>query len=374
MLCWLLFACNNKVVEDRLVPLPTENAEKISQQIHFMGTLIEQYPDKAEYYFRRAKFYLAANKELLAATDINKAVELDSTKANYFFLKASILDLQGDYKKGLLAAQKAEKLGVQEIRLQKLLGKMLVLNQKMPQALPYLEKAQKIFPKDSQIYYYQGLIHSANKDTLRAVDNFGKALQIEPRYEAVFIALTDLFVQLNMPKKALEYAQNGIHRIPKSALLYYKSAKIYLRESKKIQAQDYLQRTLRADSTFWQASFELYRIYSQQKDLKTAARYLEKALREKPDITNGFLQLAWIYETQYKDFGAALKAYQKAQKSDPKNTHIDLAIERINKRIAEEAYKQTDEYREMLKQKWLRQKDSLKRVIADSIPSLPRKK
>ena len=55
----------------------------IAQQIDEISCLIEQYPDNAQYYAKRAYLYYQQNDFNLATKDCQHAIRLDSTNQHY---------------------------------------------------------------------------------------------------------------------------------------------------------------------------------------------------------------------------------------------------------------------------------------------------
>jgi len=360
---------SNKPSGDEIVPVPQNSSEDIQKKVEFLGEVIEDYPEKPEYYYRRAVLYLRLNKERLAKTDIENALKLDSLAGKYHFIHAQILDIMGKSEEALQSANRAEKQKARDIELDLLLGKLYFENQKPQKSVQHLQKIEKIFPKRPEVHYYKGKSYFALEDTSHAVNSFLTATVLRPDYPEAYEALGKLFNEYRKPHTALRYINKGIENCSRKASLYFMAGHANRKLSRYNKSMECFKNAVKSDSTFWQASLYLSNYFLRRESFGAGKKYLEIALSVNPDIKNGYLRLGWLYEKYVKDYKTSLTYYQKAQSKDTENEGIQKAMERVNRKIADEEYKKSPEYQEklrLLREKYRRRNDSLRKVAAQS--------
>jgi tetratricopeptide (TPR) repeat protein len=348
-------ACQNTQDDsgDQLVPLPKFTDSELNEKIKYLSEIIKEYPKEAEYHARRAELYLEAKKERLALMDIDKAVQLDSNRADYYFTQAQIYDIQAQYVEALKSAEKAQLKGYQDAQLTVLLGKLYSLNSQAEKAIQYLKNAEKIFPSMPDIYFYEGLAYARLKDTVNTVEVMQKALAYKPKYIEAYRTMVDLFLVLGKYRRALSYGIEGLQKCGDDAYLHFKCGKIYEAAQRKSNAAAHYEQAIKLDSAQWQAAYQLYYYYQEQEQYSLAGRYLEIALRTQNDIPYGHFYLAYLCETKLRSYEKALAHYQKAAQLDTANPWVAPAILRVQKRLEYEAFKKTDEFKEMIRRKQL---------------------
>jgi len=360
---------SNKPSGDEVVPIPQNSSEDIQKKVEFLGEVIEDYPEKPEYYYRRAVLYLHLNKERLAKTDIENALKLDSLAGKYHFIHAQILDIMGESEQALKSANRAQSQKARDIELDMLLGKLYFENQKPQKSVLHLQKIEKIFPKRPEVHYYKGKSYFALEDTSHAVHSFVTATVLRPDYPEAYEALGKLFNEYRKPHTALRYINKGIQNCKRKAPLYFMAGHTNRKLSRYNKAMECFKNAVKSDSTFWQASLYLSNYFLRRESFGAGKKYLEIALSVNPDIKNGYLRLGWLYEKYVKNYKTALTHYQKAQTKDAENEGIQKAIDRVNRKIADEEYKKSPEYQEklrLLREKYRRRNDSLRNATIQS--------
>ncbi len=338
-----MMACQQQI-QEKTAPLPEPSAIALTKKISYMNDVINDYPDVADYYFRRAVLNLEARKENLAQKDINQAILLDSTKAEYYFIKAQIHEIKEEYKDALVAGLKAESKGFKEIDADMLMGKMSYYAKDYKKAAFYLDKVQEVLPNLAETKYYRGITYFQTKDTAHAIEYLNQAIILKKDYKEAYKALTDLYNNYGAYKIALRYTQKAIENCGKDASFYF----AYGRSLWALRSYDsaivrYGQ-AFDMDSTIWQAGYQLATYCISKQNYVGAERYLTKVLVEKPDIERGHYLLAAIYEYHLKKPNDALKHYQSAALLDKQNPQIQMDIRRTIKKIEYEEYKKSPEY------------------------------
>lgn len=365
-----LFACDYKPqVSASLVPLPNNSAQEKQEKINFLTDIIKKNPENSSFYFRRAKLHWELKKENLALLDLREAIRFDSSKAQYFFLEAQIFDFQGKYPEALKAAERAEKHDFQEAELTYLLGKLYYLNQKNKKSISYLQKASALYPEMPEVYHYQGLNYVVLRDSLAADSLLRKSISLKTCYPASYKALVQMYNNFGKSRRAMHYAQQAITNCKGNGELHYLYGETFNRMLWRGSAVEQFALAFRYDSTIWQASEQLYRHNFENKNYPQAAFFLKKTLKVNPDFPNGFGALGYLQEVFLKNNQEALEAYKNAVKKEKDNIAAKEGIERIEKRLAWEAYTKTDAFKEEMRLKRLRELEELKNNEQTATPT-----
>ncbi|SFF42849.1 tetratricopeptide repeat protein [Thermoflexibacter ruber] len=339
----LLTSCQPQT-QEQAAPLPTQEEERLAKQISYMNEVIEDYPNVADYYFRRAVLNLEAKKENLAQRDIDQAIALDSNKAEYYFVKAKTHEIKEEYDKALTSVKKAEEKGFVQIEADMLMGKMYYHAKDFSKAMTYLGKVQEILPNLAEVHYYRGLTYFQTQDTTNAVSYLNKAIELKKDYKEAYRALIDLYNNYGAYKIALRYTSEAIRNCEKDAYFYYAHGRALWNLKSIDSAMVLYSQAFDLDATIWQAGYQLGLYCVNKKNYVKAEQYLSKVLVQKPDIEQGHYLLAAIYEYHLKQLTDALRHYQRAQLMDKENEQIAADIRRVVRKIEYEEYKKSPQY------------------------------
>ena len=93
-------------------------------------------------------------------------------------------------------------------------GILLLRQARYEESLKVFEEARKISPDNSVAYYYLGesLYRMGNTD--RAIDNYNKAIEIEPAVPEYHFSLALVHLSLNNPEKAMEQLDKALELAP----------------------------------------------------------------------------------------------------------------------------------------------------------------
>ncbi len=364
-----LFACDYQPqASASLVPLPNNSDKEKEEKINFLTDIIKKNPKNSSYYFRRAKLHWELQKENLALLDLREAIRFDSSKAQYFFLEAQILDFQTKYPEALQAAERAEKHEFQEAELVYLLGKLNYFNKKYKKSINYLKKASDIYPEMPEVYHYQGLNYAMLRDSLAADSLLSKSISLKTCYPASYKALIQMYNGFGKMRRATFYAEKAVTNCKGNGELHYLYGETLNRMLWRGSAVEQFELAFRYDSSIWQASEQLYRQHFENKNFTQAAFFLKKTLKIKPDLPNGFGALGYLQEVYLKNNQEALEAYKNAIKQDSGNLAAKEGQERVEKRLAWEAYTKTDAFKEEMRLKRLRELEEIKKSEGTTPP------
>lgn len=275
-------ACN---VADR-----TTDTQKNETQdtLAIINQQIAQSPNRAELYKERAAYFYRHLQWNNAYQDIDKAISLDSSNANYYFIK----------------------------------GFFLLSEQKDSAALPYFLKS---IAKDKEIaepYYQIGNIYFLQNDYSQALDWYQKAIGRNANDPLYLFAAALCHKQLGNRDKAKYFALLSLKKdtafIKSLSLLY----DIHIESKTEWEkAIAYNNKILQIDSTHPQAQFNLAFYWLKNSEilggeekeiaLKKAILYYSRAIFASPRFANAYYQRGYCYQL-LSEKGKALEDYEKA--------------------------------------------------------------
>lgn len=328
------FSCGqNNSALDKINPYPNQKTNTITQKIDFLSQVIEQYPQVADYYYRRAKLYLELEKENQAFPDIQKAVNLDSTKTDYLFALAQIYNLRNEKEKALSIAQKAESQGFKHEGLYRMLGKIYYEEENFKKSALNFERLQSLIPLDAEVFYFKGLLAAQKQDTSLMVLNLQKALEQKRDYKEVYLELIHLYKNYGAFIKARAYNRIAIQKIGTDALLYFEYGEIMENIHRKDSALFFYEKSFTLDDKMWKAYHQTGWIYFQERKFEVAKGFLEKCLAIQPRYRAANYLLGVIHEYRLADLTKAQQYYETALETAPKDLALQKAVRRIKRKI-----------------------------------------
>ena len=174
-----------------------------------IGEAIEKNPELSENYFLRASMLYEKSVYAPALTDINKALSIDSSKAEYFHL---LSDIYLDYYKSGDALDVMEKTIDKFPKnipsLLKLAELQLILKQ-FDGSFFTVQKILNIDKQNAEAFFMLGMIYRAQNEKEKAIASFQSAVEIDPEIIDAWIILGDLFSEKDY-KIAERYYDNAI--------------------------------------------------------------------------------------------------------------------------------------------------------------------
>jgi tetratricopeptide (TPR) repeat protein len=341
----LLFsACQEvDIASDEIPPLVQSSSQSFAQQIKFMNEIIEDNPTVAEYYYRRSLIFLELKSWKLAQADINKAIQLNTNKGNYFYVKALVLEKLNLYVPALLSAQIAENKGLQQVDLYLLLSRLYYKTKQPIQTVQYLQKVKRIYPQKPEVYYQQGLISYDVEDTLNTIRYMNEAIAAQPEFIDAYKYLFRLYDKNFRPKAASVVLQRAMQQeeLQNDSELNKMFGDILLKLDKRDSATMYYSKAIAYDSANWQAADFLGHYYIENRNYELGVHYLQIACKANPKLANANYLMAAVYEYHLKNYVKAKLNYEIAKKLDTANYHIAESIKKMEKRILYEEYRKS---------------------------------
>jgi tetratricopeptide (TPR) repeat protein len=222
-LSFLLSCGPNKTEEKKTatpVPVGTEaEIDKLNKEIN-------EQPNNADAHYRRAKIYVSEKKFKVAANDINAAVALDTTKADYYFLQADVFFANLLIPQSIQAFEKSISLSPDNADAYLRLAELHLYIKKYKESIQYANDALRIDKHRAKAYFIKGFVFKEMGDTSNAISSFQTCSEQEPDNYDAYIQL-GLLYGARHNKVAIQYYNNALRLNPKSTEALYNRGLFY---------------------------------------------------------------------------------------------------------------------------------------------------
>jgi tetratricopeptide (TPR) repeat protein len=203
-----------------------------------------------------------------------------------------------------------------------------------------LEEAKSVYQTalkydftNADIYYNIGVVNIELGLTEDALDEFIKALQVDPNHVQSLLNSAILMQSSGKPElRPLAYER--LHKVlriaPKdhSDRVYFNLGMLAMDDEDSANAEVWFKQAVDAKPGFRSALFNLALLLNEQKRPLEAVPYLKDLLKYFPDHIKGLILLGEIYTNHVKDLDAAEQCYRKIISVDPKHVqgHHNLCV------------------------------------------------
>ncbi len=186
-----------------------EAIDQFNQAIQLDATYVDAY-------VWRAKAYEKINKLELAAKDYEKAVELKPKVVNYIFEAGKLNYKIDNYDKALKYLTEAVVLDNKHFQAFQFKSFTHIKLGKYKDAIATINNA--ILIKETYVgHYVSGVANDSLTNYPQAINEYNKAIGLNPNFERAFYALSKAFVKNNELDKAIENANRSVQKFPESA-------------------------------------------------------------------------------------------------------------------------------------------------------------
>jgi tetratricopeptide (TPR) repeat protein len=321
-LAGLLSGCGNSTPNERpevMVDLATVQSGPKIQAAELEGAIARQ-PRNASLYARRAGFRLEAGLVPAALEDINRALTLDDSPAEFYFIKARALRAQGKLRLALTAAEEASRRGYSSADLNLLVGETYLAERHFQDALDQLDRALQQEPDHAGALFYKGIAYVGLQDTVQALDYLRASLSRDPRQPETLHQLAFLSNAFRQPANAAKYAARGLKLAPTYGPLWYDYGRQFELQNQPDSALRIYARTVQLDTTFYRADYRLALVAYKNHKYADAIPHLQRALRRAPRLAGARQMLAESYESLARYVEAA-DQYRLLVAENPGNRH-----------------------------------------------------
>ncbi|MDF2438471.1 MAG: hypothetical protein K0Q95_2847 [Bacteroidota bacterium] len=215
----LLSSCGNNDPKDKVV---TTDTVAVTEPLE-LKTINEEIltkPNDPELYHKRAKYYLENKKFDEGLADMNRVLNIDSSKAEYYLTISNLYFLvnrSGDAKNSL---EKCIAIDPKNTEALLKLAELYLYVRKNDKSIEYINQALKIDQYNAKAYFMKGMNYKDLKDTARAVSSMQTAVEQDQQYYNAYMQL-GLLSAAQRKKVAVDYYKNALRIQPKSSEALY---------------------------------------------------------------------------------------------------------------------------------------------------------
>ena len=299
-------------------------------EIQQLTRKMEETPNNTGLYPTRGVLWYDNQNYDEGIADLEKAIQLDSTRAEYFH---ELADMYMDYYKsrqGLNVMERAAAAFPKRIpTLLKLAEFQLILKQHK-EALFSLERIRAIDPLNSEMFFMFGNVFTDMGRKEEAIGAYQSAVENNPGLVDAWIKLADLLAEKNSPV-AEKYYDNAIRADSTSIDAVH--AKAYYLANKKNDlpgAIRLFKKTNIIDPQYADGYYNTGLLYMDMDSVKQAYQSFDLAVKFAPEFVEAYYHRGLAAELNGNP-GQAKSDYENVLRLDPDFESAKAALKRLNK-------------------------------------------
>ncbi|MEO8147262.1 MAG: tetratricopeptide repeat protein [Bacteroidia bacterium] len=326
-----LLSCNNSNSNTENNTATTTTTATVTDKIlQELNDKIAADSTDAKLYHLRSKYYLNNKKFGLAKDDGEKAIELDSTKTDYYLTLADIYFYVNETRATNDLLVKCLSIDPNNKEANFRMAELQFYIKHYDDAIKYGKAAYETDTKDLKTNYLLGMILKEKGDTVNAIKFFRNCIDIKPDYFDVYDQMGYIEKARNKPE-ALDYFNTALKINSESITSLYGRALCYQNKNDFDNAiKDYTAITqLKPD--FKDAYFNMGYIHQVNlKMYREAIKYYDQSLVIDSLFTKAVFNKGYCFE-QLGDIGNARIMYQKCIEMEPEFKKARESLKRVMK-------------------------------------------
>lgn len=271
----LLFACCGK---DNVVPYEQmQESEKMS----YLNAKIRKEPNSADLFYMRAELYYNKADYSAALTDIQRAISINKKKVEYHVLQADILFSQGESALAFSSLQNAKEVDGKYIDAYLKTAELSLYVRDYEKTMFNVKQAILLDKLNPTAYFLRGWALKEQGDTVNAVKDYQKAIELKSDYEQAYEELGLLYAIKNDPL-AVEYLNSAIN----------------------------------INNNNYNAMYSLALFYQDNGAIGQALETYQKLLEIKPDHADALHNVGYINYEEKQEYDIAIECFTSAIKAD----------------------------------------------------------
>jgi tetratricopeptide (TPR) repeat protein len=261
---------------------------------------IEGNPTDAGLLNKRAKYYYEHKEIEKGIADINKALSIDSSKADYFMTLSDLSFVSNQTSVSKRALEKVIKLDEKNTEAMLKLAELLLYVKKYDESISYINMALKVDKYNAKAYFMKGMNYKDLKDTMKAISSMQTAVEQDQQYYQAFMQL-GLLCALTHNDLAIQYYKNAARIEPKSIEAWYDLGKYYQDKKDWGNALATYEQLLLIDPNNKNTHYNMAVIHMiGLKKLDIALEHFNKVLEVDPDFAEGYYARGMCYKEMGK--------------------------------------------------------------------------
>lgn len=256
-------------------------------------------PETADILYNLGQVCLRAGDTAKAELTLNRALKLKPDSPEALYVLAEVYQRENRSVDALDLLVRAHKLAPENTDIILLLARVSMSQNYFADAIPLLESGLKLAPQRADLHAALGESYFKADKTEKAIAEFQELIALEPSAQSyAFLGIS--YRRLGQFDKAREYFESGLKRDPRNATCLFNMGYIEERQGHTAQAEEWFQRTLRADSNFPEALLELADLRVAAKKFDEAASLLRKYVKVSKQPAAGYYKLAIVEKSLHQ--------------------------------------------------------------------------
>ncbi len=176
-----------------------------------------------------------------------------------------------------------------------------------------------------------------------AVENYSKAVEMDPKFEKAYTARALCYEKLNYKAEAIEDYKKSMVFSPKEKELYFNAGRLYADLEKYKDADDMLRKAIERDKGYREALAVEVQVLFKLKDYTYGLTVTQLAIEDKKTALSLYNHA--VMQDSSKNFVEAEKFYKNSKYEDPKfiPAYVALALTQIKLKKSDDALKVCDD-------------------------------
>jgi tetratricopeptide (TPR) repeat protein len=288
--------------------------------ITLFGQLMKEEPNNARIYYFKGLAHLGQGETRLGRADVAKAVELNPRFIKAKLLLAELYFRDRDYVQAQKESESVLALQPTNLRARLIQGNSFMYQKKHAEAQKIFEDIIATYPDNPVGYYRLGLVNRLQKQNDLAMQNFKKALDLNPNLMDVFTNVVLMHAAQKDLQGALKACDQQLTKVGDNrtakAMIYNLKGGVYLAMRNTKDAEAAYKKALVENPNYLPPYTDLARIYLANDRVIDAIAQFQTALDKNPNQTGPHMLLGTIFDMQ-KRTDLSEKHYRAALDVDP---------------------------------------------------------
>jgi len=277
-----------------------------------------QHPNTPAFMLKRVRYLMNAQRMDEANSALTTAEHLDPNNDELLKIKAHMLSLKGKHNEAIALLKEALDLAEDPLDIYAHLASEYQILNDYTNAIVYLKKILDEFPEDEIAIYNIASCYDALDDVGDSITFFKSFIEVNPYSELGWFHLGITYARAAMYQDALEAFEYSTICDEYFTAAYYEMARVHENlEDYNSAINTYLSSIEFEDPTGY-IYYRLGHCYLNLKNIKQAARYLKRAVREDEELDEAHMELAALL-ADTGDNNGALFHLNKSLALDPEN-------------------------------------------------------
>jgi len=278
---------------------------KSGMAIEFYSKAITLNPDYWEAYYDRGTVYFSSGKDDEAIVDFSKVLDLKLDYAAAWLSRGMAYDYKADFGKAIDDYSKAIELKPDDADAYTKRGHDYHLKEELRNAIDDFNKALKLKPNDSDIYVKRGDTYCsmgdfkktlsgsgldvyAKEDYDNAINDYGKAFQLNPEKDNIYVRLGDVYNEKDDYVNAIDNYSKTLKLKPNDADAHVRRGKAYGNKGDYDKAIQDFNKAIQIEPYYIDAYFTRGLAYGSKGDFDKAIDDCGKAIELDPNKANAY--------------------------------------------------------------------------------------